>query len=79
VAQKKALSVPLETRRGWIHPEPSALSIAQQCALAGLARSTSYYEPVPEGDENLALMRLIDELYLSADRQARITDPGAKF
>lgn len=36
----------------------------QQCALAGLARSTYYYEPVPECDENLALMRLIDELYL---------------
>jgi hypothetical protein len=64
VAQKKAVSVPLETRRGWIHPEPSALSIAQQGAVAGLARSTYYYESVPEWPENLALMRLIDELYL---------------
>lgn len=36
----------------------------QQCALAGLARSTSYDEPVPERAENLALRRLIDELYL---------------
>jgi putative transposase len=40
------------------------LSIVQQCAVAGLARSTYYYESVPEGDENLALVRLIDELYL---------------
>jgi putative transposase len=40
------------------------VSIIRQCAVAGLARSTYYYEPVPERAENLALMRLIDELYL---------------
>jgi putative transposase len=40
------------------------LSIVEQCALAGLARSSYYYEPVPESEENLALMRVIDELYL---------------
>jgi putative transposase len=58
------VSAPPEARRGWIHAEPSALSIVQQCALAGLARSTYYYEPTPERDENLVLMRLIDRLYL---------------
>jgi putative transposase len=36
----------------------------EQCVLAGLARSTYYYEPVGESEENLALMRVIDELYL---------------
>ncbi len=36
----------------------------QQCLLAGLARSTYYYEPAPERDENLVLMRLLDQLYL---------------
>jgi len=40
------------------------LSIVRQCAVAGLARSTYYYEPVPERAENLVLMRLIDELYV---------------
>jgi len=40
------------------------LSIAKQCAVAGLARSTYYYEAVPQSEENLALMRVIDELYL---------------
>jgi putative transposase len=53
-----------EARRGWIQAEPHALSIVQQCALAGLARSTYYYEPVPARDENLELMRRIDTLYL---------------
>ncbi len=42
------------------HPE---LSIAQQCQLLGLARSSSYYEPVPESEENLLLMRLLDQQY----------------
>jgi putative transposase len=37
------------------HPD---LSIVQQCELLGLARSSYYYEPVPEREENLLLMRL---------------------
>jgi putative transposase len=36
----------------------------QQGVVAGLARSTYSYEPVPDRAENLTLMRLIDERYL---------------
>jgi putative transposase len=43
------------------HP---ALSIARQCELLGLPRSTWYYAPTGETAQNLALMRSIDELYL---------------
>ena len=39
------------------------MSIAQQCELLGLARSSYYYEPVPASEENLHLMRLLDEQY----------------
>jgi putative transposase len=49
-------------RRSKINPT-AALSIRRQCALLSLNRSTAYYEPVPAPDEDLALMRLIDELY----------------
>jgi len=42
------------------HPE---LSIVRQCELLGLARSSYYYEPVPESEEDLLLMRLLDEQY----------------
>jgi putative transposase len=35
----------------------------QQCQLLGLARSSYYYQPVPESEENLQLMRLLDEQY----------------
>lgn len=35
----------------------------QQCDLLGLVRSSYYYEPVPESEENLVLMRMLDEQY----------------
>jgi putative transposase len=40
------------------------LSIRRQCELIGLNRSTLYYRGVGESEENLRLMRLIDEQYL---------------
>jgi putative transposase len=39
------------------------LSIARQCELVGLARSSYYYEAGEESAENLALLRLLDEQY----------------
>jgi putative transposase len=38
--------------------------VRRQCELLGLARSSCYYEAIPESAENLRLMRLIDEQYL---------------
>ena len=64
MAQKKAVSAPRAIRRSWIETPPDGVSIVRQCAVAGLARATYYYEPVPEREENLMLMRLIDELFL---------------
>lgn len=40
------------------------MSIARQCELLDLARSTWYYQVQGERRENLALMRAIDEQYL---------------
>ena len=40
------------------------LSIRRQCELLGISRSGFYYEPCPESEENLALMRRLDELHL---------------
>ena len=40
------------------------MSLARQCELLGLSRSTCYYQPRGETVENLALMRRIDEQYL---------------
>ncbi len=46
-----------------IDPGHLEISIARQCELLGLARSSWYYQATPETEENLALMRLIDEEY----------------
>ena len=46
-----------------IEPEHPQLSIARQCALLGLPRSTYYYQTQGESAENLALMRLLDQQY----------------
>lgn len=40
------------------------LSIARQCALLGISRTTFYSPPRGECAENLAMMRRIDELFL---------------
>ena len=40
------------------------LSIRDQCELLGVARSSLYYESSPESEENLAIMRRLDELNL---------------
>lgn len=41
-----------------------SISISRQCDLLGLSRSSYYYEPKPESEENLELMRLIDEIHM---------------
>jgi len=40
------------------------LSIVRQCELLGVSRSSYYYEPVSETEENLRYMRLIDEQHI---------------
>ena len=44
-------------------PAHPRLSIRRQCELIGLPRSSWYYEPARASEENLVLMRLIDEQY----------------
>lgn len=41
------------------------LSIRHQCDLLGVNRSSIYYKPQGESDENLILMRLMDEYHLA--------------
>lgn len=50
-------------RRTLVNPTDEEFSVAQQCALLGLARSTYYYQPVGESVENLALMGRIDKAF----------------
>jgi len=40
-----------------------SLSVAEQCRLLGIHRSGLYYTPVSESEENLSIMRLLDEQF----------------
>src|SRR5262249_51234729 len=54
---------PLAVKRTLMEPEHPQLSVARQCALLGLARSSWYYTPRGESAENLELMCRLDEQY----------------
>ena len=48
------------------------LPVTRQCRLLDLNRSTAYYKPAGESEENLAIMRELDELHLAhPDRGSR--------
>lgn len=40
------------------------LSLSRQCELLSVSRSGLYYEPVKESQENLSILRLLDQQYL---------------
>jgi putative transposase len=44
----------------WEHAE---FSVRHQCELLGINRSSLFYEPMGESEQNLRLMRLLDEQY----------------
>jgi putative transposase len=52
-----------EGKRALIEPAHPQMSIARQCDLVGLPRSTYYYQAQGESEENLTLMRLLDKQY----------------
>lgn len=47
-----------------IDADNKELSVVRQCELLSISRSSLYYEPVKESQENLTLMRLMDEQYM---------------
>jgi putative transposase len=53
-------------RLALVDREDPALSVAAQCRLLKVARSTLYYHPAPVDPADLALMRRMDELSLAS-------------
>ena len=47
-----------------IQKSGSQLSIHRQCELLGIAKSSYYYQAIPEKADNLLYMRLMDEEYM---------------
>jgi putative transposase len=52
-------------RRQHVDKAHKHLSVVRQCDLLEIHRSGLYYQPVGESEENLRLMRLIDEQHLT--------------
>ena len=46
-----------------VEPGHAELSIKRQCELLDLSRAAYYYQPLPVSEEDVELMRLIDEEY----------------
>jgi putative transposase len=60
---KKNLDLTVDAKQEWVEPDHPEISIARQCELLGLPRSTYYYQSQGESLETLHLMRLLDEQY----------------
>src|SRR3546814_19380852 len=54
----------VDRRRSMVEPAHQHLSISTQCRLLSISRSSYYYAPVPETEDTLALMRVIDASFL---------------
>jgi putative transposase len=57
--------IPLEERKLLIDSDNAAISQRRQCSLLCLHRSGIYYQAVPESEENLSIMRFLDEQYFN--------------
>jgi putative transposase len=53
----------IEQKRQAIEVNEPCLSVRRQCDLLGLSRGSWHYRPAGESEENLHLMRLLDEQY----------------
>ena len=51
-------------RKAMITRDHPALSLSRQCRIVSISRSSFYYAPKGESEDNLCLMRRIDELFL---------------
>lgn len=60
---KKKLVCSVEDKRRLIEVQPSHLSVRRQWELLHLSRGTLYDAPCGESEENLHLLRLLDEQY----------------
>jgi len=57
------LACSVEQKRLLIEADQADLSVRRQCQLLGLSRASLYYQARAESEENLLLMRLLDEQY----------------
>lgn len=57
---------PVQERREMVEKDNKMISVRRQSGLFDLNRSGLYYTPIPESEENLEIMRILDKQYLEA-------------
>ncbi|MFD2781760.1 IS3 family transposase [Novosphingobium pokkalii] len=62
--QEPLRSMSMDRRRRMIEPDNADLSITAQCRLLSISRSGYYCAPVPENGATLALMAVIDQVFM---------------
>ncbi len=62
-AVKKLKSLGSSNRRSLVEPKLNTVSMARQCELIGIHRSTLYYKPKGFSQESIRIMHRIDEIY----------------
>jgi len=50
-------------KKSWVEHDHEKISVRRQCELLGLNRATLYYQSDSVSDEDIAIMRMIDEIY----------------
>ena len=55
--------ISFDQRKGMVEPYCSLMSVSSQCRLLSLNKSSFYYIPTGESEENLSIMRKLDEQY----------------
>lgn len=60
--QKKLKSLGLFDRKSLVNSKLGNLSVARQCKLLQVSRSSYYYRPTPIGEKDLKIMHAIDEI-----------------
>ena len=63
IVEREVRKMSIPDRRAKLDRAHGVLSIRRQCRLLGLSRSSVYRTPLPANDDDLALMRRIDELF----------------
>ena len=59
-------SVSLKNRKELVETGLKDISMTRQCELIGISRSSYYYESVPYSEQDIKIMRKIDEIYTDA-------------
>jgi putative transposase len=63
LVKKKVAMIPVEQRKSMIDNDPSSPVLSRQCCLLSVHRSGIYYRARSESEENLRIMRFLDEQY----------------